>query len=198
MIKTILFDVDGIVIRREMYFSQVLQRDFNIPRETVMPFFDNEFKLCKTGQLDLKQELEKRIQQWGWTKSVDDLLDYWFSHESTTDPEVLQNIGELKSKNIACYLQTRNEKYRANYLWETVGLNKFFDGMFASCDLGYSKPDPGFWNEIHQKLGQPEKSEILLWDNDQDNVDSAGQFGFQAELYTAFPAYETRMKELVG
>ncbi len=80
MIKIVVFDVDGIVIRREMYFSQRFSREFGVPIEEILPFFENEFQLCLTGKADLKKEISKYFGRWGWKKSIDELFSYWFSN----------------------------------------------------------------------------------------------------------------------
>jgi len=198
MIKTILFDTDGMVIRREMYFSQRFSQEFNIPLGMVLPFFKNEFRLCLIGKADLKQELAKYFDQWNWQKSADDLILFWFEHESNLDQKILESVRTLREKGFRCYLDTNNEKYRIQYLLENFGLKNHFDGLFTSVDLGFTKPQPEFWSAIHDQLSQPDKSEVLVWDDGQENVESAKEFGFQSELYSGFDAYQSRVNSLFG
>lgn len=198
MIKAIIFDTDGMVINREMYFSQRFSQEFGVPTEKVLPFFKNEFQLCLVGKADLKQELTKYLNQWNWQKSVDNLLSYWFEHESNLNKKVLGSVKTLRGKGVHCYLDTNNEKYRVQYLFENLGLKKFFDGAFSSDELGFLKPQLGFWSAIHERLGKPDKSEVLVWDDDKENVESAKKFGFQSELYSGFDVYENRMKLLIN
>jgi putative hydrolase of the HAD superfamily len=197
MIKIIIFDTDGMVVHREMYFSQCFSQEFGVPIEKVLPFFKNEFQLCLVGKADLKQELIKYLDQWGWQKSVEDLLAYWFGHESGVDEKVLKSISTLRNKGLQCYLNTNNEKYRTQYLFEKLGLKNLFDGVFSSAKLGYLKPQPEFWSAIHGHLGKPDKSAVLVWDDDEKNVESAKNFGFHSELYSGFESYEERMKSLL-
>lgn len=197
MIKTVIFDTDGMVIHREMYFSQRFSKEFGVPMEKVLPFFKNEFQLCLAGKADLKEELAKYLDQWGWKKSVEELLSYWFANESNLDKKMLENVKNLRNKSIVCYLGTNNEKYRVQYLFENLGLKNFFDGVFSSAELGFLKPQPEFWSVIHDHLGRPDKSEVLVWDDDEENVESAKSFGFHSEFYSDPDAYENRMKLLI-
>ncbi len=139
MIKIILFDCDGPIIHREKYFSQRLkeERGIEVNLDKDNSFFNGEFLLCETGKADLKQVLPKWLDTWHWKGSIDELLEYWFSNEAETNIEMLNYIKSLKQRGIKCYLATNNEKYRVKYLLETVGLQKHFDGCFASCDLGF-------------------------------------------------------------
>ena len=59
MIKTILFDVDGVVIPKKRRFSTNFSREFNVPIEKLSQFFENEFQLCLVGKADLKKEIKK-------------------------------------------------------------------------------------------------------------------------------------------
>jgi putative hydrolase of the HAD superfamily len=197
VIKTIIFDTDGMVIRGEMYFSERLSKNFGIPPEKVIPFFKNEFQLCLTNKADLKEELKKYLPQWKWGKSVDVLLEYWFKNETAIDKQVIESIMDLRNKGIKCYLGTNNEKYRMQYLINKLGLGNFFDGIFSSAHIGYLKPQQEFWQSIYEQLGKPNKEEILVWDNDEKNITSAENFGFQAKLYADFKTYEVYTKTLM-
>ena len=199
MIRAALFDCDGLVIQRQEgdYFSQRWARDFNIPngQEKILPFFKNEFLLCEAGKADLKVELGKRIKDWGYPGTVEELLQYWFEGESTKDPEIIATITEMRGRGVKCFLSTNNEKYRTRYLWETVGLRRYLDGMFSSATLGFLKPDVKFWGGIHERLPQMAKEEILAWDNKKECVQSASDFGFMAELFEDLEQYKQIMRE---
>lgn len=198
MIKHLLLDIDGIVIHREMYFSTRFLKDYGVAEELVQPFFQKEFKECIVGQADLKEEIQKYFSSWNWKKSVDELLQYWFEFESSKDEKILDFVKTLRSQGVACYLQTKNEKYRGDYLWNKVGLKNHFDGIFASSALGYKKPDLEFWNKAWELLGKPKKSDVLAWDNEQEMIDSAKQFGFRGELFTDVDSFKTTMQSLLG
>ena len=111
---------------------------------------------------------------------------------------ILKTVERLRSRGIRCYLSTNNEKYRVQYLLDKVGLKNFFDGAFSSAQIGYKKPQQEFWSVVYKQIGVPEKSEIVVWDDDQENIESAKSFGFVSEVYSDFDSYKSRMKSLVG
>ena len=184
MIRVALFDVDGVVIRKHEYFSELLAREYNIPIEEVIGFFKNEFKLCSLGKADLKEEIVKYFEKWKWKKSADELLKIWFENEKEVDQEVLLFVGGLRKKGIKCFLATNQEKYRLKYLFEEIGLKEHFDGAFASCELGRTKSDKEFYDLIVEKLGNIQSEEIIFWDSDKKIAETANNLGIVGRLYT--------------
>ncbi len=196
MIKAILLDADGVAITPHPYFSQRLQDDFGIPVENVLPFFKGEFKLCTVGQADLKQEISKYFPAWGWNKSVDELFDIWFSGEEETDDDVLRTVDELRLEGIKCYLASDNEKYRARYILNDMGLGKHFDKAFFSCDLGYTKSDQEFFENVIADVKLQPK-EILYLDDDPKNIEIAKMQGINSIIYKNIESLRNAIQELI-
>lgn len=67
--KHLLFDLDGVVNLTEV-FSQQYCREFNVPYEKNLPFFQNDFKPCLVGQADLKKVVKPWLVKWGWQKML--------------------------------------------------------------------------------------------------------------------------------
>lgn len=196
MIKAVLFDIDGIVVvGREKYFSLQYAEKHNVPKEDVEAFFLGDFKKCVFGTCDLKKEIASYLPRWQWKDGVDAFLEYWFNSESTTDPEVLNIIDALRAKGYPCYIASRQEKYRMQYLLETVGLKKHFDGTFCTCDIGHDKSEPEFWQEVLKELGlKPE--EVLFFDDKKKNVAMACSLGIQAYFYDSIEVLRTQTKNI--
>jgi putative hydrolase of the HAD superfamily len=189
MIRVALFDVDGIIVLRERYFSERYAEEYGVPLELVREFFMGDFIESSFGRADLKEIIAPHLTRWGWNGSVDEYLSYWFGAESATDDRVLQVIDALRAKGVTCYIASRQEKYRMQYLLDDVGLRSHFDGWFVSAELGRDKWEPEFWEAVIASLGVlPE--EILFFDDKQKNVDAARASGIQAHLYDDFAVLE--------
>jgi len=197
MITTILFDIYGMIVFRKIRFSQRFSEEFRVPIEKLTPFFRNEFQLCLTGKADLKNELKKHLLEWGWKESTEKLLQYWFEHDKDIEGGILDSVEKLRKNRIKCFLNTQNEKYITHYAFETLGLKKYFDGIFSTNKIGYTKSQKEYWQKIYEKLGKPNKKSVLCWDDEEKNIQSAKNFGFLAELYTDFNNYKNKINDII-
>ena len=192
--KAVIFDGDGMVVTGES-FRLRRARDHGIPDEVSNPFFLNEFQKCLIGQLDLKEELERVLPAWGWTKGTDAFLDAWFDPEKAPlDERFLPVIRALKEKGIPSYFATNNEKYRSQNLLDQRGMRTWFEDVFPSAVVGSKKPETAFYDHIADVL-DTDKSDVLYFDDDGGHVEAALMYGFNAHLYTDFDAFEKILAE---
>jgi len=182
MTKVVLFDIDGVVIKKAKVFSIRLSESRGVGIGEVLKFFKGEFQECLVGKKDLKLVLPKYLKLWGIKDNLESILDFWFSGEAEINYEVLEKVRELRLGGIKCYLATNNEQYRVEYLMNNLNLSTEFDGVFASFKLGCKKPDPEFYREIMKKIGIENPREIEFWDDDEENVEGAKRFGFVVKL----------------
>ena len=191
MIKIILFDVDGVLVDGEL-FSRHLARDHGITLEMTRPFFAGPFSECLVGLADLKQVLPDYVREWGWQRSIDDFLSYWFSKHSINEP-LLHIIQQLRQQGIRCYLATNQEHYRTAYILNEMGFAQKFEGIFSSAHVGQVKSQPAFFEHVLRKLNGIAAHEILFWDDSAPNIVTARQSGLQAEIYTTFADFTIKM-----
>ena len=189
MIKAMLFDADGMVINKPKRFSELLAEDYKVPNEKIIPFFQNEFQACLIGKIDLKDAVTPYLANWNWNGSVDDILKYWFEKENYVDKRITDLIANCRKQGIKCYLHSNQEKYRTKFMTDVMGFSKIFDDIFSSAHLGFKKPDPEFWKSVLNKISPTEKSEVLVFDDDEENFVSAKEFGFKSYLYKDFEGF---------
>lgn len=193
MIKTILFDADGVLINGE-YFSYYLERDFGIKRDLTREFFEGEFLDCIVGKRDLKTELVPYLKKWGWKESYEEFIDDWHKSEHNIDNDLVEYIQNLRKKGITCCLATNQNRHRFSYMLKEMGFANFFDRLYASDFLGHMKPSPKFYEKIIDDLKITNKKEVLFWDDTEQNILAARKFGIHAETYKSFEDFKNKMK----
>jgi putative hydrolase of the HAD superfamily len=192
--QILVLDVDGVVVKKDKVFSVRLSEKLGIPIDKISPFFKNEFQQCLVGKADLKEEIAKYLDIWGWRETEEELFKFWFDGERDVNDDILKLVQKLKKKGIHAYLASNNEKYRVDYLVNTVGLGKYFDHTFSSAELGYKKPESEFYNLMLQKIGVTNLGEVMFWDDDPENVEGAKEVGIEACLYKDFEEFREALK----
>ena len=192
MFKTILFDIDG-VLTSSVPFSKQLEREYGISIDISASFFRETFGDCLVGKLDTEQELLPYLQQWGWQRSVDEFLHYWFACMGVVNDPLVAYIQRLRQDGIPCYLATNQEKYRTIYILEQMDFASKFDGMFSSAYIGCLKDNTAYFEYILHTLKGIQPHEILFWDDLIINIETARETGLQAEQYIDFADFLEKM-----
>lgn len=187
MIKAILFDADGVVLNHaKIIFSEKLKADYGI--EIPLSFWKEVYPKTRVGKASLEVELEKKVKEWGWQKSVKKLLGYWWGPQNTINNSVLELVKKLRKQGIKCYLASDNNRYRADDLMKNI-LGQYFDGGFFSCYLSCVKEDDEYYQAVLKELKLKPK-EILFVDDEEENVKAARKMGLRAVFYRQFSDLE--------
>jgi FMN phosphatase YigB (HAD superfamily) len=197
-----VFDADGVVIKRERWFSQILAEKLKLPEREFAEFFDGDFQACITGDADLKEIIKPWLTKWGWRKSVDELLEYWFTTEDQPYREVIDITQSLKAQNYSVYLATNQEEYRSKYFYDEMGFGKLFDHCFFSYEMHAKKPVKKYfdyiWNSLEYLDALERKSDILFIDNSEKNINGAKNAGFNTHYFTTPDQLRLDLKQRYG
>ena len=200
-IKAILLDVDGVLISDYEIFSDRLEEKYNISYENLMEFFHGGFQDCLTNTRDIREVLPYYFKQWGWDGTVDDFLIEWFESENKPNLKLINFLKKLRKEGykVKFFLGTNNEKLRVDYILNEMNFKEFVDKTYSSCNLYVKKPSSDFFNKISEDINKNyfpiTHSEILYFDDNIDNVESAKQLGFRAYQYKTFKDFEEVIKK---
>jgi len=184
MIKVLLLDIDGIVITTSGgMFSERLSKEHSVPMESILDFIHSDFQLCKVGKADLREKLLERLEDWNWEGTVDELINFWFEGETIVNEDVIKFITNLRKNGIRCYLASDNEKYRSEYILNNIGIKKYFDGVFMSYEVGYTKHEEGFFEKVLNVLDDVNPSNIVFWDDKEENLRYAKKLGIKTHHF---------------
>lgn len=181
-IRAVAFDVDGVLVR--LRFPEALPRALGTGVEATKPFFKGPFVKCLLGEADLRDELPPYLERWRWDGSLDEFLTFWFTADSNLHQPCIAFVDRLRATGRRCYLASSQEKHRAEYLTNQMGLGRRIDGSFFSCHVGLKKPDPRYFRLIQSSIGVA-PHEILFLDDHESNVAAARELGWQAVHFRA-------------
>jgi putative hydrolase of the HAD superfamily len=194
MIKAIVFDADGVIVRPKTFFVAQALELYGIPKQEFMAFIHGQFKRCTTGELELLDILPEHLARWKVGVEPRVFVSQWVEHEHHIDTALLEQIQILRTNGIPCYLGTNQERNRANYMKLEMGFQSSLDGVFASSDLGFRKPDLAFYKALQDKI-QCSASEILFWDDSLENVAAAREAGWNGEVFFDLESLNQTMKK---
>ena len=182
MIRAVCFDVDGVLVP-PLRFRDLLAREHAITPEMTAPFFRGPFIECSEGRAQLEHVLPPYLEKWLWKGTPDEFIQLWLDAENALDTDVLEIAAELRQIGLPCFLASVQERLRARYLIDDMGLGRRFDGFFFSCDLGVRKSDVAYFEEIARRSGHAPES-LLLIDDTRACVDTARAAGWHAVQFT--------------
>lgn len=191
-VPILLMDIDGVIQHGEM-FSRRYSREYDVPLDTLKVFFDGAFQDCILGNKDLKDELLFVLHDWHWKKSVNELLYYWFEETTQFDIHVLDTIRTIRSTGIKVYGASNQEHHRARYFMQKTELKDYLDEFFYSAQLQTAKPHKSFFQKIIESL-MVSPSDIIYWDDNEDNVRTAAALGIRSHLYTEYSSFFTAIQ----
>lgn len=165
----LILDVDGVLLLNNVKFGHRLCERYGLDLVQTAEFFNKENKNCLTGQADFRKVFPKYIQKWGITESIDKLMTFWLKGECNTNDVLPKFLGILE---VDKYIATNQCNYRMHYLWDNILEKKMFKGYFASCDLGYIKPDIRFFKAIKAALNS-DGSNLIYVDDKVENITAA-------------------------
>ncbi len=184
MKAAIVFDADGVVIRSKPFTAE-LQRVHGVPASSLEEFFATTFPACITGKMALKDALEDLLPSIGWSGTTESFLQFWFEAENKPDPDLIQEIHSLRREGTTVCLATNQERHRLAFMRNEMGFSTLFDQIFASCELGYAKPDESFYTLATAALHVEGIERIVFFDDKEANVGAARQAGWEGNLYSS-------------
>lgn len=194
MTRTIVFDVDGVLIygnhaRPELQrrWDEHLLADLGIDPDRFRDefIFDIFIKKVITGQMALVDALDRRLPSFGYKGSSMTVVQYWLSHDSTLNAELIAAIRALKAKaDIRLFIATNQDHMRALWLWQILGLSDIFEDIFYSARVGIKKPDTGFFDFAAARIG-PQSEPPLFFDDTPKVIAGARAYGWEAVEYAA-------------
>lgn len=183
-VKTLMIDVDGVVIRHPqgLRWDHTIASDLGVdPEKLQSGFFAVHWPDVMAGRAGLHERLALALPDFAPHLTPDALTAYWFAKDAHLDQDLLDQLGVLDGR-YALHLATVQEHLRAAYIWNELGLKDRFEAIHYAADYGCGKPDPAFFDAVAARTGHA-PHELLLIDDSPRNVEAARACGWRAGLW---------------
>jgi putative hydrolase of the HAD superfamily len=184
MIKAIIFDFFDVI--HDDPFKYWLRKN-KLPRGNYQQYSD----LVDVGEITESEYYQKLSTASG--QSLESVEAIFHNTDLIDDPVIglikeLQRLGYklgLLSNSTGEYLRPILQKHQ---------LEKLFDAVAISAEIGHRKPSPEIFAHILERLGA-QASEALFIDDAEPNIDAASSLGIQALLFTDEGSLRTALKQ---
>jgi HAD superfamily hydrolase (TIGR01549 family) len=187
MVKAIIFDLWGTLVEQGVWSP--IKQVSNILKIR-MPFSDyvvrmqkammlNPFNGLREAFLELGEEFNMDITN----TEMDELIGMWNKAWMLAKPygEVIEVLDRLKGK-YQLVLVANTNKFSVEKVIEKFSLDKYFDKIFLSYQLGMTKNVAGFFDKVIEELNLEAKDCVMVGDSIQSDILPAKSFGMQAVL----------------
>lgn len=189
MTRTVLFDVDGVLVNgyhaKPMLtprWNENLLADLGVDpdRFNAEFIYDVFVKKVIVGQMSLLEALERTLPGLGYRGPAMAFAGYWLSHDSAVNEPMVEVVRRLKAAGGSrLFLATNQEHMRAQWLWQTLKFGELFEDMFHSARVGHAKPAKPYFDWVSNRLG-PQSEPPLFFDDREDIIKAARTHGWEA------------------
>ena len=180
MIKYLLWDIDNTLLSFDLAERASMTKGFDkfgldIDDEKALEVYkninDKYWKMLEKGEKTREEILSERFEEFFdlYDIAYDDRLvnefNLFYQEElgkqvffNDNAIEVLQKLG----KDYKQYAVTNGSKVAQSGKLKNSGLDKVFDGVFISEDLGYDKPSLEYFDLVFESIGSKNKEEYIL------------------------------------
>lgn len=177
MIKTVIFDMDGVIVdtepvHRYAYYKQFTELNIEVPEEMYTSFTGlstrNTFQTLKGNFPSIEHEVEDLIQ---WKRNIfNDAFDTKEDLYLLAGVEDL--IKDLYAKGIQLILASSASKVTIERVFTRFNLHQYFSHIVSGEDFPQSKPNPAIF--IHAaSLSIAPKEECIIIEDSTNGIKAA-------------------------
>lgn len=197
-ITTIFFDFGGVLVRTQSRATRHrwdtrLGKPLGTGEKLLLG--SKSSALAQSGTISEAEHMEWVRKQLGLTPFGLDLFYRDFFADDALNWDVCRFLPTLQSNANLAILSNFFPSLRG-WLGE-IGLEKYFNQLFVSAEMGVAKPDPQIFLLAAEKM-QVAPQACLFIDDVESNVNGAQTCGMHAIHYTPNTDLRTELEQLLG
>jgi HAD superfamily hydrolase (TIGR01509 family) len=177
----VLFDADGVIQGARPGRTEALATWGGSRAEEFLLAIAAADVACLTGK-DFGAAMREVLRQFDISVPLEDVLGRQFWIE--VRQPMLDAVRAVRDLGLRCGLATNQQNLRGGYMRSSLGFETIFDEQFYSFELGFAKPEAGYFQTIMDRIGVA-PARVLFIDELEDNVGGACQIGIHGELFPA-------------
>jgi glucose-1-phosphatase len=191
MIQAVVFDLDGVVRHFDPAHVAAIERRHAIPEGAIeaFAFARPQIEDVTTGRLSRAAWVEMIAQHIGSAEAASE----WGSHPSRVDPEILDLAAGLRAAGLVTAILTNGTDTIPAEAAE-LGLTRYFDPIFNSAGIGYTKPDVRVFTHVLEHLGL-EAPEVFFTDDSEGKLHGARSCGMVTHHFTGIGPLRTALAQ---
>lgn len=180
MISAVIFDLDGVVRHFDPARVARIERDHGLEPGALERhlFAEPHLSDVVTGRTTKRQWLETVGEQLGCPEAT----SAWGRSPARPDPEILELAASLREHGIVVGILTNGTDETPDDV-AALGLDRIFDPIVSTSQVGHAKPDPRAFEHVRALLGMPAE-EILFTDDSEHKLVGAAEIGMHTHHFT--------------
>lgn len=188
MIKTIFFDLGGVVVdlHPEIAFQRFEALGVDA-KKWLDPYGQKGiFRQVETGEISEHEFLKALEEMTGREISYEEAMDAWMGFIGDVNENTLALVHRLRKNYRVCIASNTNpfvmNFMRSPAFYKNQPLDNYFDFIYCSYDLKSYKPDADFFEKILAHEGI-KGEEGLFIDDSKKNIEGANAVGLRGIIY---------------
>ena len=174
-----LFDADGVIQGARKGRMEELTAWAGSRTEEFLLAIAAADVACLTGR-DFGAAMREVLRQFEINAPLEEVIDPHFWIE--VQQPMLEAVRAVRDLGLRCGLATNQQNLRGGYMRSSLGFEEIFDEQFYSYELGFAKPEAGYFKAIMDRIDvAPDR--VLFIDDHEGNVAGAREIGIHSELF---------------
>jgi HAD superfamily hydrolase (TIGR01509 family) len=175
----VLFDADGVIQGARAGLKEELAAWGGSRADEFLLAVGAADVACLAGN-DFGAAMREVLRQFEISAPLEDVIDRQFGIE--VRPRMLDAVRAVHDLGLRCALATNQQNLRGTYMRKSLGFETIFDEQFYSFELGFAKPEKGYFHAIMDRI-EVAPNRVLFIDDHEGNVAGAREIGIHSELF---------------